>query len=161
MTQCWASRAKWSECVTIQYNFLPWRLVTAVHDRKCMLSCSVSSVTQLCKCNDIRLLYKQVKITPLHSYAGTGQVVSTTPQLLYSQGRPSTHCTLGGPLHRSGWAQKIMPPLGFDPWTVQPVVNCYTDYAISASKCCKHPETSHCPSLPLHNKLLLLVVFTF
>jgi hypothetical protein len=32
----------------------------------------------------------------------------------------------------SGWAGqvwKISPPLGFDPWTIQPVGSHYTDYA--------------------------------
>jgi len=44
------------------------------------------------------------------------------------------------PLYRrlsepQGWSrevQKISPPLGFDPWTVQPVVSHYTNYAILA-----------------------------
>jgi hypothetical protein len=36
---------------------------------------------------------------------------------------------LGGPQGRSGWAQKISPPPGFDPWTVQPIASCYTDWA--------------------------------
>jgi hypothetical protein len=34
---------------------------------------------------------------------------------------------LGGPQGRSGWVQKISPPTGFDPQTVQPVANRYTD----------------------------------
>jgi hypothetical protein len=33
---------------------------------------------------------------------------------------------------RSGQVQKISPPPGFDPQTIQPVVSCYTDYAIPA-----------------------------
>jgi hypothetical protein len=37
---------------------------------------------------------------------------------------------LGGPQGRSGWVQKISPPPGFDPWTVQPAASCYTDYTI-------------------------------
>jgi hypothetical protein len=37
---------------------------------------------------------------------------------------------LGGPQGRSGWVQKISPPLGFDLWTVQPVVSRYIDCAI-------------------------------
>jgi hypothetical protein len=36
---------------------------------------------------------------------------------------------LGGPQGRSGHVQKILPPPGFDPWTVQPVAICYTDCA--------------------------------
>jgi hypothetical protein len=34
---------------------------------------------------------------------------------------------LGGPQGRSGRVRKISPPPGFDPRTVQPVVNRYTD----------------------------------
>jgi hypothetical protein len=37
---------------------------------------------------------------------------------------------LGGPQGRSGRVQKIAPPPGFDPRTVQPVVSRYTDWAI-------------------------------
>ena len=36
---------------------------------------------------------------------------------------------LGGPQSRSGQVQKISPPPGFDPRTVQPVASRYTDYA--------------------------------
>jgi hypothetical protein len=39
---------------------------------------------------------------------------------------------LYGPQGRSGWVWKIMPPPGFDPWTIQPIVSHYTDYAIMA-----------------------------
>ena len=35
---------------------------------------------------------------------------------------------LGGPQGRSGRAENLAPP-GFDPWTVQPVVSHYTDWA--------------------------------
>jgi len=35
---------------------------------------------------------------------------------------------LGGPQGRSGQVQKISPPPGFDPRTVQPVANSYTVY---------------------------------
>jgi hypothetical protein len=31
---------------------------------------------------------------------------------------------------KSGWVQKILPPLGLDPWTVQYVVSNYTNYTI-------------------------------
>jgi hypothetical protein len=36
---------------------------------------------------------------------------------------------LGGPQDRSGQVRKILPPLGFDPRTVQPVASRYTDCA--------------------------------
>ena len=36
--------------------------------------------------------------------------------------------SLGGPHSRSGWVENLAP-LGFDPQTVQPVVNRYTDWA--------------------------------
>ena len=39
---------------------------------------------------------------------------------------------LGGPWGQSGWEQKILSPLGFDPWIVQPVVICCTNCAIPA-----------------------------
>jgi hypothetical protein len=42
---------------------------------------------------------------------------------------------LGGPHGRSGQGQKISPPPGFDPWTVQPVASCYSDYAILTHYC--------------------------
>jgi hypothetical protein len=36
---------------------------------------------------------------------------------------------LSGPQGRSGCVRKILSPLGFNPWTVQPVVSRYTDQA--------------------------------
>ena len=40
---------------------------------------------------------------------------------------------LGGPQVWSGRVQRISPPPGFDPRTVQPVVSRYTDWAIPAA----------------------------
>ena len=40
---------------------------------------------------------------------------------------------LGGPQSQSGQAWKNLSPLGFDPWTVQPIASRYTDYIISAN----------------------------
>jgi hypothetical protein len=39
---------------------------------------------------------------------------------------------MGGPQGQAGQVQKILPPLGFDPQTVQPVASRYTDWAIPA-----------------------------
>jgi len=44
----------------------------------------------------------------------------------------SMYRRLGGSQGQSGWVQKISPPLGFHPQTVQPAASCYTDYAILA-----------------------------
>jgi hypothetical protein len=58
-----------------------------------------------------------------------GCVVSITPQPLY----PSTHCTGGwvGAKASLDVCEKSHPPLGFNPWTVQPVASRYTDWAIT------------------------------
>ena len=37
-----------------------------------------------------------------------------------------------GPRGRSGRVWKIVPHMGFDPSTLQPVVTCYIDYTIPA-----------------------------
>jgi len=39
---------------------------------------------------------------------------------------------LVGPQDRAGQMQNILLPLGFNPWTIQPIESCYTDYAIPA-----------------------------
>ena len=47
--------------------------------------------------------------------------------------RPGTHCMrLDGPQGWSGWVQKILPPPGYDPRNLQPVLSRYTDCAILA-----------------------------
>jgi len=33
----------------------------------------------------------------------------------------------------SEWVQKILPPLGFETWTVQPTASFYTDYTTPAA----------------------------
>jgi hypothetical protein len=51
--------------------------------------------------------------------------------ILYPQERPGTHCTGGWVGPRAGLDKhgKPRPPPEFDPRTVQPVANHYTDYA--------------------------------
>jgi hypothetical protein len=59
-------------------------------------------------------------------------VVNATLWPLYPWERdPSTHWA-GSWVGWSGQLWKILPPLGFDSWTVHPVVSCYTEYAILA-----------------------------
>jgi len=47
---------------------------------------------------------------------------------------------LGGHQGRSGQVQKISPPPGFDPSTVQPVASHYTDYATRSASTIKEGE---------------------
>ena len=63
-----------------------------------------------------------------------GWVVNVTPRPLYSLEKPGTHCVGGWVGLRVGLDKcgKSRPPPGFDPWTFQPVVNRYTDWAIPA-----------------------------
>jgi hypothetical protein len=49
---------------------------------------------------------------------------------------------LGGPQGQSGKMWKISPPLGSDPWTVQPIGSRYTDYATL-------PTSAYCMSTKL------------
>ena len=65
---------------------------------------------------------------PFHDH-GTrrGRGVSITPRLLFTLGktRYPLYRRLGGPQGRSGQVQKISPPLGFDPWTLNFVILYY------------------------------------
>ena len=54
------------------------------------------------------------------SHPGRSSPPGKTRYLLYRR--------LGGPQGPSGQVRNILPPLGFDPWTVQPVASRYTDW---------------------------------
>jgi hypothetical protein len=66
--------------------------------------------------------------------ATLGWVVNATPRPLYPREKDPAPIVqeAGWSQCRSGRAQKISSPLGFDPRTVQPVVRRYTDYALPA-----------------------------
>ena len=61
-----------------------------------------------------------------------GWLVNATPPAALPPGktRYPLYRRLGGPQGLSGQVRKIFSPPGFDPRTVQPVANRYTDYAI-------------------------------
>jgi len=61
-------------------------------------------------------------------------VLNATAGPLYPRERPGTHCLGGWMGSRAGLngCGKSHHPPGFDPWTVQPLASCYTDYAVSA-----------------------------
>jgi hypothetical protein len=63
-----------------------------------------------------------------------GWVVNAMPQLFYPPGlaRYLLNRRLGGPQDQSEQVQKIRPPLGFDPRTIQLIASCCTDYATLA-----------------------------
>jgi len=59
-----------------------------------------------------------------------GWVVSSTPRPHFTPGktRYSFNRRLGGPQGRSGRVENLIPT-GIRSWTIQPIVNCYTDWA--------------------------------
>ena len=64
-----------------------------------------------------------------------GWVVNATTQLLFLANRPGTHCTgdwVGPRAGLDGCRKSHIHR--FDPWTIQPIASCYTDYTISALK---------------------------
>ena len=63
---------------------------------------------------------------------GVGGQRQAPTDLLPGNTRYPLYRRLGGPQGRSGRVRKILPPPGFDPWTVQPVASSYTDWAIPA-----------------------------
>ena len=60
---------------------------------------------------------------------GEGSAARPGHSLPLGKTRYPLYKMLGGPQGRSGQVQKISPPSGFDPRTVQPVASHYTDYA--------------------------------
>jgi hypothetical protein len=63
---------------------------------------------------------------------GVGGQCHTPAPLPPVKTRYPLNMSLGGPQGRSGWVQKILPPLGFDLQTIQPIVSHCTNYAIPA-----------------------------
>jgi hypothetical protein len=61
--------------------------------------------------------------------ARRGYVVTIMPWSLYPRERPDTYCKGGWVAPKAGLVVcgKNSPPLGFDPWTVQPVASHYTN----------------------------------
>ena len=61
-----------------------------------------------------------------------GLVVKAKPWPLYpgKETRYPLYRRLGGPQGWSGLVQKISPPPGFDPWTIQPVASRFRKYPV-------------------------------
>ena len=62
-------------------------------------------------------------------------IVTPWPLYLQKEIRYPLYMRLGRPQGRSGQVHKISTSSGFEPRTVQPVVNHYTDYAFLAHNC--------------------------
>jgi hypothetical protein len=60
---------------------------------------------------------------------GEGSVSHSSRSLPPGKTQYPLYSRLDGPQGQSGQVQKISPPPGFDPWTVQPVASHYTNYA--------------------------------
>ena len=48
---------------------------------------------------------------------------------------------LGGPRVRSGWAEKVPPQSGFDPWTLQPVASRFLEFTCENNNKPKQSES--------------------
>jgi len=68
---------------------------------------------------------------------GEGSASCPGRSLPLGKTRYALYRRLGEPQGRSGQVQKISPPPGFDPRTVQPVASRYTDYATRPTTHCK------------------------
>ena len=89
--------------------------------------------------------------------------VCSTPHpssLLPGKTRNPLYRRLGGPQGRSGWVQKMLSPLGFDPWIIQPVVSRYTDYATPAHNKIMHTCQSTCRINNNQNVVIIINVCT-
>jgi hypothetical protein len=65
---------------------------------------------------------------------GVGGQSHALATLLLGKTQYPLYRKLGGPQGQSGRMQKIAPPLGFNPWTIQPIASRYTNYAIPAPR---------------------------
>jgi hypothetical protein len=63
---------------------------------------------------------------------GVGGQCHTLAVLPHGMTQQPSYRKLDGPQGLSGQVQKILPPLGLDPQTVQPIASHYTNYAIPA-----------------------------
>ena len=112
------------------------------------VKCTLLQALRLCTGRTARRESKGIAL-PFHDH-GTrrGWVVSATTRPLFTPGktRYPLYRRLGGPQGWSGQVQKISPPTppGFDPRTVQPIANRYSDWAT-------WPFTCLWPSLNLCN----------
>jgi hypothetical protein len=68
------------------------------------------------------------------SWIPEASMLTTRPPKPLPWERLGTHCIGDWVDSRAGMdgCRKSRPPLGFDPWTIQAIASCYTDWAIMA-----------------------------
>jgi hypothetical protein len=89
---------------------------------------------------------------PIHDHGTrTGEGSASRPGRSLPPGktRYPLYRRLGGTQGRSGQVRKISPPLEFDPWTVQPVASCYTDWATRPTRTQYWLQYTHLKSVDL------------
>jgi hypothetical protein len=123
-------------------SFLKW--TWTIKGKKKALRVTLNKIT-------ITTILLNIRIHPRRGHEGPEGEWRYSPTLSLTlaldEGRQSTHAPaalplgmtwypsyrkLGGPQGWTGQVQKISPPLGFNPQTIQPVVSHYTDWAIRA-----------------------------
>jgi len=93
------------------------------------VKCTLVQALRLCTGRTARRWSRGIDLLFLDHGTSRGSGQRQALAALYPRERPGTHCTGGwlGPLDRAWQVRKISPLPGFDPWTVQPVANRYTD----------------------------------
>ena len=72
----------------------------------------------------------EIQLQPIHNPALGGGWSAPHSSLLPVKTQHPLYRTLTHFQGQSGWAQKILPPPGFDPQPIQPVASCYTNYTM-------------------------------
>ena len=95
------------------------------------VKCTLVRALRLCTGRTARRGSRRIAL-PFHDHGtrrGEGSASHPGRSLTPGKTRYPLYRRLGGPQGRSGQVRNISPPPGFDPRTVQPVANRYTDYA--------------------------------
>jgi hypothetical protein len=119
----------------IHVNLWKWQgniLFVKRHKVKRKVKCALVQAPRLCTGRTAHSGSTGKALLFLDHGTRRGWGVSVMPRLLCSspgKTRYPLYRRQGGPQSRSGQVQKISPPPGFDPQTIQSVASHYTDYA--------------------------------
>ena len=117
----------------IKVTVLPKRALTVVDvlRGKVKVKCTLVQPLRLCTSRTAHRGSRGIALPFRDHGTRRGCWVSVTPRPFFTPGKDPVPIVqgVGGPQGRCGQVRKFLPPPGFDPRTVQPVANRYTDYA--------------------------------